>query len=351
MTRAGAGGPGAPLLTVVVPAYQAQAHLGRALEPLGDVPGVEVVVVDDGSTDGTGAVADAFARRHPATVRVLHQRNAGHGGAINAGVAAARGSYVKVLDADDRLDPAALAAVLATLTDLEARGRPVDVLVTDYVRDREGRRPRRTRFDAVFPRGRTFGWAEAGRPRRRQVLMMHALVLRTDLLRASGLVLPEHTFYVDSLVVVAPLVHARRLHYLPVGLYRYAVGRTGQSVDAAVMLRRVDQQVRVNRLALAALPGPDAVARGEVPARLHETLVHYVESLCAVTSATLARGGTPEHLRARARFWDDVRRDHPHLYRRMRRGPLGASANLPGRAGRRVTRVAYVLARRVVGFS
>jgi hypothetical protein len=343
-------GPGAPLLTVVVPAYQAEAHLGRALEPLGQVPGIEVVVVDDGSTDHTAALADAFARRHPGTVRVLHQRNAGHGGAINAGVAAARGTYLKVLDADDRLDPDALAVVLATLADLEARGGPVDVLVTDYVRDQEGRRPRRTRFDAVFPRGRTFGWDEARRPRRRQVLMMHALVLRTDLLRASGLVLPERTSYVDSLVVVAPLVHARRLHYLAVGRYRYTVGRAGQSVDAAVMVRRVDEQVRVNRLALAALPSRDAVARGEVPARLDQTLVHYVEALCAVTSATLARGGTAEHLRERAQFWEDVRREHPRLYRRMRRGPLGASANLPGRAGRRVTRVAYVLARRVVGF-
>jgi hypothetical protein len=145
-------------------------------------------------------------------------------------------------------------------------------------------------------------------------------------------------------------VHARRLHYLAVGLYRYTVGRAGQSVDAAVMVRRVDEQVRVNRLALAALPSRDAVARGEVPARLDQTLVHYVEALCAVTSATLARGGTAEHLRERAQFWEDVRREHPRLYRRMRRGPLGASANLPGRAGRRVTRVAYVLARRVVGF-
>ncbi len=338
------------LLTVVVPAFNAQDYLHRALDPLRDADGVEVVVVDDGSTDATAAIADAYAAGMPERYRVIHQRNAGHGGAINAGVAAARGTYLKVLDADDWLDADALERVLDHLAELEREGG-VDALFTDYVHERLGKSTKAMRFGSVFPAGRIFEWGEVERFARRQVLMMHAIVYRTDVLRACGLRLPEHTFYVDNLFVVTPLVHVRRMAYLPVELYRYFIGRVDQSVNASVMVRRADQHLRVNRLALAALPGPDAVASGHVPPELYATLVHYLEAVCAVTSATLARGGTPEHLAARDEFWRDVRTESPWLYTRMRRSLMGASANLPGQAGRRVTSLAYHVARRVVGFS
>lgn len=343
-----------PLLTVVVPAYDVEAYLRRALEPLCSVPGaedsIEVIVVDDGSTDGTGRIADEYAQRHPGLVRVVHQVNAGHGGAINAGIDAASGVYVKVLDADDWLDLGALARTLATLERLERDGG-VDALFTDYVHERLGKSARPARFGSVFPAERRFGWDEVERFGRRQVLMMHAIVYRTEVLRASGLRLPEHTFYVDNLYVVIPLARVRRMYYLPVDLYRYFIGRAGQSVSAEVMLRRVDQQLRVNRLALHALPPVEAVAAGEVPAPLYAVLLRYVEQICAVTSATLARGGTPAHLAERDRFWREVRQENPWLYTRMRRSLMGTSANLPGGTGRRVTSLAYHVARRVVGFS
>ncbi len=345
-----------PLLTIVVPAYNVEDYLRRALEPLCSpltlhpAVTIEVIVVDDGSTDDTGRIADEYARRHPDLFRVVHQDNAGHGGAINAGLDAARGVYVKVLDADDWLDLGALAQTLATLSGLERDGG-VDALFTNYVHERLGKSARRARFGSVFPQGRTFDWHEVERFGRRQVLMMHAIVYRTEIVRDSGLRLPEHTFYVDNLYVVVPLARVRRMYYLPVDLYRYFIGRTGQSVSADVMLRRVDQLLRVNRLALHALPTAEAVARGEVPAPLYTALLRYVEQICAVTSATLARGGTPEHLAERDRFWREVRRENPWLYTRMRRSLMGTSANLPGTAGRRVTSLAYHVARRVVGFS
>lgn len=338
-----------PLLSIVVPAYDAAAHLGRALDGLEGLDEVEVVIVDDGSTDATGRIADEAAARHR-TFRVVHQENAGHGGAINAGVAAARGTYLKVLDADDRLDRASLRFVLTHLARLEREDDPVDVLVTDYVRDRVGRRPRTTSFARDLPAGRAFGWHDVATIPRRRVLMMHALTYRTSVLREHRIALPEHTFYVDSLLVVLPLARARRLMYLPVPLYRYTLGRPGQSVDPAVMVSRVEQQVRVNHLALAAMP-PRGVLRGEVPDELHGVLLRYVQSLCAVTSATLALGGTDGHLRLRREFWAEVRAQHPGLYGDLRRSLLGAAANLPGRAGVRATGVAYALARRVTGFS
>ncbi len=86
-----------PLVSVVVPAYQAEAFLGEALESaLGqDYDRVEIVVVDDGSTDRTAGIAAAHG------VRVIRQRNGGPAAARNAGLAVARGELLTILDADD----------------------------------------------------------------------------------------------------------------------------------------------------------------------------------------------------------------------------------------------------------
>lgn len=342
---------GVPLLSIVVPAYNAESYLGRALDELGDVAGVEIVIVDDGSTDRTGILADTWSARYPDRMRVVHQANRGHGGAINAGLAHATGTFVKVLDADDWLDIPALRALVRVLAASEAADEGLDAVFTDFVHERVGKSARLARFDSVFPEGRVFAWADTDRFARRQVLMMHAIVYRAELLRRVALQLPEHTFYVDNLFVVQPLAHVRRMRYVAVPLYRYYIGRAGQSVAPEVMLARVDQQVRVNRLALAALPDHRAVVGGDVPAELHRALVHHLEGVCAVTSATLARGGTPAHLAERARFWRDVRESSPWLYTRMRRSLIGATSNLPGQAGRRATSLVYHVARRVVGFS
>lgn len=343
--------PRPPLLSVVIPAYNAGSYLRRALHPLLSVTGpLEVIVVDDGSTDDTASIAFELAAQRPDLVRVVQQRNGGHGAAIEAGMWAARGTYFKVLDADDWLSVPALERVLETLAGLEPAGG-VDALFTDYVHDRVDKPNRISRFDSVFPSERVFEWHETARFSKRQYLMMHAIIYRTDLLRASGLRMPRHTFYVDNLFVVVPLARVRRMYYLPGSLYHYFIGRADQSVNTDVMLSRVDQQLRVNRIVMQSLPTLTVVTTGEVPQQLYAALLHYVEAVCAVTSATLARGGTREHLEARAAFWSEIRRDNPWIYVRLRRGFMGASSNLPGQAGRTVTVLAYRMARRVVGFS
>ena len=343
--------PTDPLLTVVVPAYGAEDHLHLALDSLLACRGpLEVVVVDDGSLDGTGAIADAYAATRPDLFRVIHQANKGHGGAINTGIDHARGRYLKVLDADDWLDAPVLQEVIGLLADLERRGG-VDALMTDYVHERQGKSSRSARFDDVFPAGKLFGWEHTAAFGARQYLLMHAVIYRTALLRQVSLRLPEHTFYVDSLYVVTPLSAVRRMYYLPRPLYHYVIGREGQSVQADVMLKRIDQQLRVNRMALDVLPSARDAADGTVPVQLYDALLHYVQGICAVSFATLARGGTPHHLQLRDALREDMRAQAPELYGRMRRSLVGVGSTLPGHAGRQMTALVYQVARRVVGFS
>ncbi len=337
-----------PALTIVVPAYDAERYLARALDHVAGLgPDVEVLVVDDGSTDRTAEVAGWYAARYPDTVRVVTQRNGGHGSAINAGLAEARGAYLKVLDADDWLEPAPLAAVLATLRGFLDSGRPVDLLVTNVVYEKVGKRTKTVvRYQGALPAGRVIGWGQTRRFAKRQYLMMHALTYRTQVLRDAGLVLPEHTFYVDNLYALVPLAHVSSLYYLDVDLYRYFIGRADQSVQEAVMIRRIDQQLRVNRLMLEHLSRVRVADR-----RLRAYRLHYVEIICAVSSILLIRAGTRGHLAEKDRLWSELRAQDPWLYRKARWSVLGQLSNLPGPAGRRVSVLAYRVAQRAIGFS
>src|SRR3954468_8267905 len=90
------------LVTVVIPVYNGERFLGEAIESaLGEThQPVEVIVVDDGSTDGSAAVAESYPE-----ARLLRAENGGPGAARNVGVAAARGEAVANLDADDLMVP------------------------------------------------------------------------------------------------------------------------------------------------------------------------------------------------------------------------------------------------------
>ena len=106
----GVGDAARPSVSVVVPAHNAEAYVAEAVRSALDqtYPPVEVVCVDDGSTDGTLGVLRGLEREHPDTVRVLYQSNAGAPAARNRGVAEVRGDYVQFLDADDVLLPTKL---------------------------------------------------------------------------------------------------------------------------------------------------------------------------------------------------------------------------------------------------
>jgi len=327
-----------PVLTVVVPAYNAAGYLGRALDSVVGVAGVEVLVVDDGSTDDTAALAQQYVDRGLA--RLIRQANGGHGAAINTGLAHARGDYLKVLDADDWLNPQALAAVVERLS----TGPEVDLLVSNFVYEKVGKKHKTVvHYRGALPAGEAIGWQRTRRFAKRQYLMMHALTYRTAVLREVGLRLPEHTFYVDNLYALVPLSRVRTLTYLDVDLYRYFIGRSDQSVQESVMLRRLDQQLRVNRLML------DHVASTPVSdRRLRAYRLHYVAIICAVSSILLIRAGS---LAEKDKLWTELRAQDRWLYRRVRWSVLGQLSNLPGRTGRRVSVLAYRVAQRAIGFS
>ncbi len=97
-------------VSIIIPIYNVEDWLPRSVDAIlaNDTSGCELILVDDGSKDGSPALCDRYAAEHPGLIRVIHQKNAGPGAARNAGIAAAEGEWFLFVDSDDRLAPNAL---------------------------------------------------------------------------------------------------------------------------------------------------------------------------------------------------------------------------------------------------
>ena len=141
------------LITFTVPCYNSAAYMDRCIKtllPAGE--DAEIILVDDGSKDETGAIADAWAEKYPDIIRVIHQENGGHGEGVNQGIRNARGVYFKVVDSDDWLDTDALAKVMEKLRAFAAMETPVDLLLCNYVYEHTVDNTRHTvRYTGVLP--------------------------------------------------------------------------------------------------------------------------------------------------------------------------------------------------------
>ena len=126
------------LLTIVVPSYNASKYLDFNLQSFlrPSVPEkLEVIVVDDGSTDETARIADVYHEKYSDTIKVVHKENGGHGSGINAGLRAATGKYFKVVDADDWVDHEALERLLDYIASFDVADADSDI-DTDTARAR-----------------------------------------------------------------------------------------------------------------------------------------------------------------------------------------------------------------------
>lgn len=336
------------LLSVTVPCYNSQDYMRHCVETL--LPGgdeVEILIVDDGSKDDTAAIADQLQAQYPTIVRAIHQENAGHGGAVMKGLENATGLYFKVVDSDDWVDTQVLKDLLALLRRFAQQGEGVDMVVSDFVYDKVGARHKKVmRYPFAIPQNKVLRWEEVGSFPKGHYLLMHSVIYRTQLLRESGLDLPRHTFYVDNLFVSVPMAQVKTLYYVDKVFYHYFIGREDQSVQEGVMIRRIDQQLRVNRLMLAQVDLDQVENK-----RLRRYLLNYLEIITTISTVLLFRAGDKEHLEKARSFWRDMARDYPRHYQLLSRRLFGRVLNMPGPGGRWIALAAYWLSQKVFGFN
>ncbi len=336
------------LLTVTVPCYNSAAYMANAVDSLlTGGPEMDIVIIDDGSRDDTGKIADEYASAHPDVVRVVHQENGGHGAGINRGIDLAQGLYFKVVDSDDRVEPEALLKLLDVLRAEAQEEAPVDLVVHDYVYDRPDKRAvHRIDYMAAFRPGERFTWDDAKHFRMSTQFMIHALVYRTGVLRDMGLRLPEHMFYEDNLYIYRPLPRVRTLRYCPEPVYGYFVGRADQSANHQVLLKHIGNVTDIAEMMVCSYH--DAEMR-QFPKKLRKYMMNNACGNLCTASAQQFMLGTEESLGLHERMVETVRSFDPALFRSVRHNPLGWAATSRSRVVRRLLLFSYHTVRKFIG--
>lgn len=301
------------LITFLVPCYNSQDYMKKCVDSLLDAgEDGQIIIVDDGSKDNTGAIADEYAANYPDIVQVVHQPNGGHGAGINRGIELAEGLYFKVVDSDDWLDKEALLKLLETIKNCDIQP---DVFVTNFIYDKVSDGTRYiSRYAKNFKEGLN-DWANVKPFKLWHMMLMHALLYKTSVLRESGIVLPEHTFYEDNYFAYMPLAYTKNAYYLNVDLYHYFIGREDQSVNGKNIIKRYENQLRVMNCMINAFSFEYIQSR---PKGLEKYLKH---SLCTIMSNTLyftCGADDPERRKGLKDMWRSVKQKDKKMYNFLR---------------------------------
>lgn len=336
------------LLSITVPCYNSQNYMKNCVDSLlegGNL--VEILIVDDGSRDDTAKIADEYAAKYPGIVKAIHQENGGHGEAVNTGLKNATGLYFKVVDSDDWVNKEAYHAILDKLLEITGGPQTLDMMISNFVYEKQGaKRKKVMRYKNYMPQNEIFTWKEMGRMPLGKYILMHSVIYRTGLLRDCGLELPKHTFYVDNLFVYQPLPYVQTMYYMNVNFYRYFIGRDDQSVNEEIMIRRIDQQIRVNKLMIDTIAGVKNLNKN-----LRSYMLRYLDIIMAVSSIMLIRSGTEENLAKKRELWRYLKNADAGIYRKLYLSILGRGVNLPGKGGRDLSVSIYKVVQKFYGFN
>lgn len=227
------------LLTIVIPTYNMQEYLHRCLDSLIVRPDLmdwlEVLVVNDGSKDNSSTIAHEYEAKYSQTIRVIDKENGNYGSCVNRGLAEARGMYIKILDADDWLDTKNFEVFLSFLESSDA-----DLVISDFDQVNEFGNVINhlsycldTSADnslAVIPRNKLF--------------LMHAVAYKTDNVRNIGYHQTEGISYTDQEWIFMPMITVNKVAYFDQVVYKYLVGREGQTMDPSVIIKHFDQEMQ-----------------------------------------------------------------------------------------------------------
>lgn len=314
------------LITFAIPCYNSQDYMHHCLDTiLTAKEDIEIIVVNDGSKDNTGKIADEYAKKYPDVIKVIHQENGGHGEGVNQGIRHATGLYYKVVDSDDWVDQTALKKLIKKIKKFQKEDNLVDLIIANYVYERENEQ-KVINYKSVFPVEKVFDWNDVGKFKVHQNILMHSVFYKTSILKECGVELPKHTFYVDNIFVYYPLPSVKTMYYMDVDFYRYFIGREDQSVNEKVMIKRIDQQIFVTRTMLDFFNPYDF--EKEYP-KLTTYLLNYISMMVCICSILALISNTEENLAKRKKLWEDLKQYDPRLYKHIRSHSVATLTRLP----------------------
>lgn len=237
------------ILSIVIPTYNMEALLPRCMDSLVDaevLDRLDVIIVNDGSRDGSLAIAQDYASRFPESVRVIDKANGNYGSTINAALPVAEGLYIKILDSDDRFDTKALDTYVKGL---EALPNPVDMSISHFRMIHSDGSSEVIKYNVYgrepFEYGRIYDMDEVLGSGYIRYFLMHSIAYRTELLRDMSYRQTEGISYTDVEWDTYPLFHTKNIVFHNVVLYQYYLDREGQTMDPAVIRKSLPQMEKM----------------------------------------------------------------------------------------------------------
>ena len=229
------------LLTLIIPTYNMERYLKKCLDSLlvaRNLDCLEVLVVNDGSKDASSAIAHEYSEKYPRSIRVIDKENGNYGSCINRGVAEGCGKYVKILDADDHFDTQVLDDVLEQMKTVDA-----DLFLTDTIQIHE---------DGSFVLKNDFSIppmqvVDFGGYTKVDELPMHSIAYKLENVRRLGYRQTEGISYTDTEWAFFPMEAVKTCFYFPKVLYRYLIGRAGQTMAPEVYKRGRSQELIITK--------------------------------------------------------------------------------------------------------
>lgn len=230
------------LLSIIIPSYNMEHYLRKCLSSIcvGDrnlFEMLDVLVVNDGSTDGTSAIAHEFADRYPSVFRIIDKPNGHYGSCINRGLTETRGTFVKILDADDSFDTRGFTRFLSDLNTLSQQERPIDLVLSDSVFVNETDQVLEEFHLTLPPESDCSIDDITAMP---VLPAMPAFTYRRAIFNGLNYHQTEGIAYTDTEWLFLPMTRVQRIHYKPYIVYRYLKGRADQSTGLSSSIKQVE---------------------------------------------------------------------------------------------------------------
>ena len=242
------------LLSIVIPVYKVEKFINKCLDslilPKEQMVLLDVVVINDGTPDNSAILAKEYEKKYPGIVRVIDQENRGHGGAWNHGTELAIGKYLFYLDSDDWFETSELSKLITYLDDVD-----VDMVFLDSqkyyaAKDQYVKTHRHVELEPEkIYNSDTFDWLATGHGY--DMTYAHDTVYRTAMLQKYLPLFCEKVMYDDVSLQAIPIAIADNFIYTHLDIYRYYIGRPGQSFDPKVRaVRAADDVTKVLKFLL-----------------------------------------------------------------------------------------------------
>ena len=330
-------------ISFVVPCYNSEEYMEKCIKSLLiGKDDVEIIIIDDGSKDNTGKIADKYQKKYPNIVKTIHQENGGHGEGINVGLKHATGKYFKVVDSDDWLDEDAYKKLLKKIKHIDT-----DLVVCNYVYTyTDGRSDQVISFANVYDEGKVLTWDDIHKFKLTQYPSLHSMMYKKSVLDKSNIDLPKHVFYEDNLFIYLPLVNTKTIYYLDLDLYRYYIGRADQSVQESQMIKRSSHQVLVSERVCTAYDLTKIENK-----KLRKLMTRECIFLMTIGVVFSRLAFNKEGEKQYKELWKSVKEKNPKLYRRMRYFSMATFVSIPGKLGRQIMKLGYRFAHSLVNFN